>query len=167
MLQSRQSSRRSQEPSFPPPSSARAPNSVWGIAVLVLIGLGCATAFAACDNGPTTPPPVQFEPLDPALVAQGQQVFRFETFDDERFWTDTARMHEVVESAVSPALALQVGVKVDADALPQAVKDAIVAGQVDLNSPATTVTLLKLNPVVGLKGTVTQTAAGKDTLTRL
>lgn len=167
MSQSRQPSRGSQEPSFPPPSSPRASSPAWGVAVLVLIGLGCATAFAACDNGPTTPPPVQLEPLDPALVAQGQQVFRFETFDDERFWTDTARMHEVVASAVSPALALQVGLKVDADALPQAVKDAIVAGQVDLNSPATTVTLLKLNSVVGLKGTVTQTAAGKDTLTRL
>ena len=167
MSQSRQPSRGSQEPSFPPPLPRPTSHSGWGVAVLVLIGLGCASALAACDNGPTTPPPVQLEPLDPALVAQGQQVFRFETFDDERFWTDTARMHEVVASAVSPALALQVGLKVDADALPQAVKDAIVAGQVDLNSPATTVTLLKLNSVVGLKGTVTQTAAGKDTLTRL
>ena len=167
MSQFRQPSRSSREPSFPPPSPTRASSSAWGVAVLVLIGLGCATAFAACDNGPTTPPPVKLEPLDPVLVAQGQQVFRFETFDDERFWTDTARMHEVVESSVSPALALQVGLKVDADALPQAVKDAIVAGQVDLNSPATTVTLLKLNSAVGLKGTVTQTAAGKDTLTRL
>jgi len=167
MSQSRQPSHGSREPSFPPRSTPHTPSSVWGIAVLILVGLGCATAFAACDNGPTTPPPVQPEPLDPTLVAQGQQIFRFETFDDERFWTDTARMHEVVESAVSPALALQVGLKVDVDALPQAVKDAIVAGQVDLNDPATTVTLLKLNSVVGLKGTVTQTAAGKDTLTRL
>ena len=167
MSQSRQPSVGSQEPPFPPPATPRQRGSVWGVLFLVLVGLGCATAFAACDNGPTQAPPVQFEPLDPVLVAQGQQVFRFETFDDERFWTDTARMHEVVQSAVSPALALQVGLKVDADALPQAVKDAIVAGQVDLNDPATTVTLLKLNSVVGIKGTVTQTAAGKDTLTRL
>jgi mono/diheme cytochrome c family protein len=56
---------------------------------------------------------------------------------------------------------------VDADALPQAVKDGITAGQVDLTSPATTVTLLKLGAVVGLKGTVTRTTAGKDTLSRL
>ena len=160
MSQVRQPSRSSQEPSFSPRPAPRPPGSAWGVAFLVLIGLGCATAFAACDDGPTKPPPVKLEPLDPVLVAQGQDVFRFETFDDERFWTDTARMHEVVESSVSPALALQVGLKVDADALPQAVKDAIVAGQVDLNDPATTVTLLKLNSVVGLKGTVTQTAAG-------
>lgn len=167
MSQSRQTSRGSRGPSFSSRSSPRTPGSAWGITFLVLVGLGCATLFAACDDGPTESPPVQLEPLDPVLVAQGQGVFRYETFDDERFWTDTARMHEVVESAVSPALALQVGLKVDADALPQAVKDAIVAGQVDLNDPATTVTLLKLNSVVGLKGTVTQTAAGKDTLTRL
>lgn len=167
MSQFRQPSRSSQEPSFSPRPAPRPPSSAWGVAFLVLIGLGSATAFAACDDGPTEPPPVQLEPLDPVLVAQGQDVFRFETFDDERFWTDTARMHEVVESSVSPSLALQVGLKVDADALPQAVKDAIVAGQVDLNDPATTVTLLKLNAVVGVKGTVTQTAAGKDTLTRL
>jgi mono/diheme cytochrome c family protein len=75
-------------------------------------------------------------------------------------------MHEVVQRSVSPALALQVGLKVDADALPQGVKDALAAGQVDLNSPATTVTLLKLGAVVGLKGTV-QTLGGRDTLTRL
>jgi cytochrome c553 len=134
---------------------------------LVAFGLACAAAFAACDSGSITQPVVKPEILDPALVAAGQRVFRSETFDDERFWTDTARLHEVVAGSVSPQLALQVGLKVDADALPQSVKDAIVAGQVDLTSPATTVTLLKLGAVVGLKGTVAQTTAGKDTLTRL
>jgi mono/diheme cytochrome c family protein len=138
---------------------------ILGIIALVAFGLACAFLFLACEES-TTAPQVQPEVLDPALVAQGKTIFRGETFDDERFWTDTARLHEVVQSAVSPALALQVGLKVDADALPQGVKDAIVAGQVDLNSPATTVTLLKLGAVVGLKGTV-QTVAGKDTLTRL
>jgi mono/diheme cytochrome c family protein len=96
----------------------------------------------------------------------GQQIFRYDTFGDEKFWTDTARMQEVVQSSVSPNLALRVGLKVDADAIPPAVAQAIKAGQVDLNSPATTVTLLKLNAVVGLKGTV-RTINGKDTLVRL
>ena len=137
-----------------------------GAALLVAFGLLVATAFVACDDG-TTGPLDQPERLDPALVAQGKEVFRFETFDDERFWTDTARMHEVVQTSVSPELALAVGLKVDADALPQAVKDAIAGGQVDLTDPATTVTLLKLGAVVGLDGTVTQTAGGKDTLSRL
>ena len=96
----------------------------------------------------------------------GQDIFRNDTFGDEKFWTDTARMHEVVQSSVSPSLALKVGLKVDADAIPPAVAQAIKAGQVDLNSPATTVTLLKLNAVVGLRGTV-RTINGKDTLVRL
>jgi cytochrome c5 len=100
------------------------------------------------------------------VLAEGKQIFRFDTFGDEKFWTDTARMHEVVESSVSPALALKVGLKVDADAIPPAVAQAIKAGQVDLNSPATTVTLLKLNAVIGLQGTV-RTINGKDTLVRL
>ena len=102
----------------------------------------------------------------PETLAAGQQIFRFETFGDEQFWTDTARMHEVVQKAVSPATALKVGLKVDAEAIPADVAQAIKDGKVDLNSPATTVTLLKLNAVVGLKGTVS-TVNGKDTLTRL
>jgi cytochrome c5 len=96
----------------------------------------------------------------------GQRIFRFDTFGNEKFWTDTAKMNQVVQSAVSPSLALKVGLKVDADAIPAEVAQAIKAGKVDLNSPATTVTLLKLNAVVGLHGTV-QTVGGKDTLVRL
>jgi cytochrome c5 len=96
----------------------------------------------------------------------GRDIFRYDTFGDEKFWTDTARMHEVVQSSVSPSLALKVGLKVDADAIPPAVAQAIKAGQVDLNNSATTVTLLKLNAVVGLQGTV-RTINGKDTLVRL
>lgn len=75
-------------------------------------------------------------------------------------------MHEVVQKSVSPTTALSVGLKVDADAIPADVAAAIKAGKVDLNDPATTVTLLKLNAVVGLKGTVT-TVNGRDNLTRL
>ena len=99
-------------------------------------------------------------------LAQGRQIFRFETFGDEKFWSDTARMHEVVQKSVSPTTALSVGLKVDADAIPADVAQAIKDGKVDLDSPATTVTLLKLNAVVGLKGTVA-TVNGKDTLVRL
>jgi mono/diheme cytochrome c family protein len=75
-------------------------------------------------------------------------------------------MHEVIQSAVSPVAALSVGFKVDVDSLPQTVRDAIAAGKVDLTSPATTVTLLKLNAVVGLKGDV-RTVNGRDTLARV
>jgi mono/diheme cytochrome c family protein len=105
-------------------------------------------------------------PLDPALVAVGREVFRHSTFGNEVWWTDTARMHEVISGAVSPVVALSVGLKVDVDALPPGVQSAILAGDVDLNDPRTTVTLLELNAVVGLHGTV-ETIGGIDTLTRV
>ena len=102
----------------------------------------------------------------PEMIAQGRDVFRHETFGDEQFWSDTARMHEVIQKSVSPTLALSVGLKVDAAAIPADVAQAIKDGKVNLKDPATTVTLLKLNAVVGLKGTV-ETVGGKDSLVRV
>jgi len=101
-----------------------------------------------------------------ALSAQGKTIFRFDTFGDEAKWTDTLRMHDVIAAAVDPTTALSVGLKVDVDALPQSVKDGIANGSVDLHSPATTIALLKLDAVVGLKGTV-QTVGGVDQLARV
>lgn len=102
-------------------------------------------------------------PSNPASVREGQDIFRFDTFGDETFWTDTMRMHEIIREKVSPATALSVGLKVDVNALPQAVRDGIVNKTVDLTSPATTVVLLKLGAVVGLKGEV----GANSTLTRV
>jgi mono/diheme cytochrome c family protein len=128
---------------------------------------GCATRTTPSESASTpTASGAVTDDLSPQNLAAGQQIFRFDTFGDEQFWTDTARMHEVIQKSVSPATALSVGLKVDADAIPPAVAAAIKAGKVDLNDPATTVTLLKLNAVVGLKGTVA-TVNGKDTLTRV
>jgi cytochrome c5 len=101
-----------------------------------------------------------------ALVAQGKQIFRSDTFGDEAFWTDTLHMNDVITAAVDPVTALSVGLKVDSEALPPAVVTAIQQGQVDLTSPATTITLLKLNAVVGVKGTV-ESINGVDTLTHV
>lgn len=101
----------------------------------------------ACRTSSATRP-------SPELIGQGQQIFRFDTYGDEKFWTDTLHMNTVIQTAVDPTTALSVGLKVDADALPAPVLQAIEAGQVDLHSPATTVTLLKLNAVVGLQATV-------------
>jgi len=88
-----------------------------------------------------------------ALRREGQQIFRFDTFGDEQLWTNVLRMHEVIPT-VNPATALAVGLKVDVDALPAGVIAALRAGQVDLTNPAVTVELLRLNAVVGVKGTV-------------
>ena len=125
----------------------------------LVVGAACAS-LAACDDGtgPSTP--------SPQLIAEGQAIFRFDTFGDETFWTDTLRMHEVIESAVDPTTALAVGLKVDTDSLPASVVQGIQNGSISLTSPATTVALLKLNAVVGVKGTVA-TVGGKDTLVRV
>lgn len=105
-------------------------------------------------------------PLDPVLVAQGKEIFRTDTFGDEAFWTDALHMNTVIASAVDPTTALSVGLKVDAEALPPAVVQGIQNGSISLTAPATTVALLKLNAVVGLKGTV-ETINGVDTLTHV
>ena len=102
---------------------------------------------------------------DAALVAEGKQTFRFDTFGDETKWTDALRMQEVV-STVDPTTALAVGLKVDSEALPAAVVAGIQDGSISLTDPATTVALLKLDAVLGVKGTV-ETVGGKDTLTRV
>ncbi len=126
-----------------------------------------AFVFVQCssdDNGPqiTTleiPPPVQLN-LNPTLVAEGEEIFRFDTFGDEAFWSGTLELNNAILGeanggfgpGLSPNTALAVGLKVDAAALPQSIVDAISAGEVDLDDPATTVALLGLDAVVGVKG---------------
>ena len=128
----------------------------------VLLGV-VVVALTACGHGPS-------RSMDPAAEAakieQGKQVFRFDTFGDETLWTDTLRLHEVIRSAVDPTTALSVGLKVDAEALPPAVVKGIQDGSISLKSPDTTVALIKLNAVVGIKGSV-ENINGKDTLTRV
>jgi cytochrome c5 len=93
-------------------------------------------------------------------IADGRQIFRFDTFGDEAFWGDTLGLHQAIEGAqfggvgpgLSPSTALSLGLKVDADALPVKVINDLKKGKIDLNDPATTLTLLKLNAVVGVKG---------------
>ncbi len=87
------------------------------------------------------------------LVEEGRHTFRYDTFGDEAFWTDVLRLEQPI-ATLSPAAALGVGLKVDADALPPGVADAIAAGKVDLNDPAVTLQLLAANAVVGVQGKV-------------
>src|SRR4051812_39711666 len=69
-------------------------------------------------------------------VREGRSTFRFATFGDEAFWGGTLGLHRAIAGAanggvgpgVSPTTALQVGLKVDVDALPRAVQRAIAAG---------------------------------------
>ncbi|MBC8022176.1 MAG: c-type cytochrome [Burkholderiales bacterium] len=122
-----------------------------------------AALLAACGHAPSQ----DTVPLARAdLIEEGRNTFRFETFGDETQWTDALRLHEVIRSAVDPTTALSVGLKVDSQALPAEVVQGIRDGSISLKSPATTVALLKMNAVVGLKGAV-ENRDGKDTLTRV
>lgn len=87
-------------------------------------------------------------PLGPCATTDGQCIFRHDTFGDEQLWTDTLRLHEVAQT-LSPKVALSVGLKVDAEAVPPD-----VLASADLDAPATTVALIGLDAVVGLRGTV-------------
>ncbi len=116
-------------------------------ATMLLVGYG-TTMVAAQAHRSSREQPVAGK-SSAATLAEGKQIFRFDTFGDEQLWTDKLRLNEVVESKVDPTTALKVGLKVDADALPPG-----ILKKVDLKSPATTVALLKMNAVVGLKAIV-------------
>jgi hypothetical protein len=97
-------------------------------------------------------------------MEQGQKTFRFDTFGDEAFWGDSLKLHQAIAgsrlggvgSGVSPRTALSVGLKVDSEALPTDVAEAIRNGKVDLDDPASTLALLRLNAVVGVTGLFNQ-----------
>ncbi|MFL5399390.1 MAG: hypothetical protein ACJ79P_15960, partial [Myxococcales bacterium] len=138
-----------------------------------------AAALAACTaeknpNAPPAPPatpdagtPPAQPPPDPNKTAadktfdEGKDIFRNDTFGDEAFWSGVLQIDKAIKGAanggtgpgVSPATALSVGLKVDADALPPSLVTQVQNNQVNLNDPATTLALLKLNAVLGLKGT--------------
>ena len=154
---------RSRGRSFARHCQSRERGRSWASSLIATAAIIAAVActLVACGGGDDTSAADQA-----ALVAQGQQTFRFDTFGDEAQWTDTLRMHEVISAAVDPVTALSVGLKVDADALPAAVVQGIQNGSVDLHSPATTIALLKLDAVVGLKGTV-ESVGGRDVLSHV
>lgn len=135
-------------------------SSVWRLAIAIGV---TAAAVVACGGGAAVNDP---DAAQAALVAQGRNIFRYDTFGDEAQWTDALGLHEVIAAAVDPVTALSVGLKVDAEALPAAVVAGIQDGSVDLKDPTTTVALLKLDAVVGVRGTV-ETVNGVDKLVRV
>src|SRR5688572_33124704 len=142
-------------------SCARVPSFVVGAFGIIL---GSGLAFAADD------PPAAVESLTsdvqslPAVdqrniasgvieILRGRKIFRYDTFGDEAFWGGTLGLHRAIAGAanggvgagLSPKAALELGLKVDVNALPHRLRNDLRRGRVDLNNPATTVTLLKLD----------------------
>ena len=95
------------------------------------------------------------------MMEQGKKIFRYDTFGDEAYWSDKLKLHQAIQGSkfggvgpgVSPKTALAVGLKVDMDALPQPLINQIKQGKVNLDDPATTLALIKLDAVLGVKGT--------------
>ena len=93
-------------------------------------------------------------------IQEGRRTFRHATFGDEAFWGELLGLHEAIAGAanggigpgVSPKTALSVGLKVDSAALPKKVQRALRAGSLNLDDPAVTIELLRLDAVVGVTG---------------
>jgi hypothetical protein len=133
---------------------------------LMPLGVCCLFLFAQQNSNPT---PMGSAPSavndgigqhGQQMIDQGRRVFRFDTFGDEEFWGDMLGLHHAIEGTkfggvgpgLSPKAALGLGLKVDVDALPPSVIQQIKQGTIDLNDPAVTLALLKLNSVVGVTG---------------
>jgi len=121
----------------------------------VISGVGQSTSAQQPGRGPGGDSDRQHQEAGERTLRDGQAIFRFDTFGDEQLWTNVLHMNEAI-ATVDPATALAAGLKVDLDALPPAIIKALRAGQVDLKSPAVTKELLRLNAVVGVKGTVNE-----------
>jgi len=133
---------------------------------IVVIG---AIAIVVVTEGARSNPPVtssqegwddQIGAHAAEMLSEGRRIFRFDTFGSERFWGEVLELHRALAGerlggigpGVSPRAALALGLKVDSDALPPDVVEALRQGRVDLDDPATTLALLKLNAVVGVTG---------------
>jgi hypothetical protein len=131
---------------------------VSGMTLLMTTTLAVSGARRPDPRTPTVTEPDAVTTL--ARIERGRQTFRFDTFGDEAFWGDTLRLHEAIEGeayggvgpGLTPRAALAAGLKIDIDALPGPVRDQLDRGAINLDEPAVTLALLKLNAVVGLTG---------------
>src|SRR4029453_15580100 len=162
-------------PSPEPADATRGRPRRWAVALgrllLLLMAAGVLFELSGSSSAREQPQaasgnqPVQTQAT--RLVDQGRQTFRFDTFGDEQFWGDSLKLHRAVAGAanggvgpgLSPKGALGVGLKVDVDALPPELQQALQRGEVDLDDPAVTLALLKLQAVVGVTGSSTPAAA--------
>jgi hypothetical protein len=131
--------------------------------VAILVGSAAWAVEAARDQSARAPAAQQDYDAEiqnnaKRMMEEGKKIFRFDTFGSEDFWGGQLRLHEAivgqklggVGAGVSPKMALSLGLKVDAEALPADLVAAIKAGKVDMDDPASTVALLKANAVVGV-----------------
>ena len=138
--------------------------TVAAVSALLLLGVivfnGTVSAITGSGGSNRGSPDAAATKQADKLFREGRQIFRFDTFGDEAFWGGALRLHEAIAGeklggvgpGVSPRTALAVGLKVDETALPRSLKNALRRGEVDLDDPANTLALLRLDAVLGLKG---------------
>src|SRR5262245_300337 len=134
-----------------------------GIVLVSCLFVAGASVQVAKPNRPAAPVSGfddQIQRNAARMIEEGRKTFRYDTFGDEAWWGDALQLHRAIEGekhggvgpGVSPKTALAVGLTVDVDALPAELQAQLKAGKVDLDDPATTLALLKLNAVVGVTG---------------
>ena len=130
------------------------------VATIVLAGAGLLGAMVAGAAPKEKGFDADIARNSKRMYEEGKKIFRLDTFGSEAFWGDALQLHKAIAGeknggvgpGVSPHTALSVGLKVDADALPDPLKKQLKAGKINLDDPATTIALLKLNAVVGVVG---------------
>src|SRR6266851_930564 len=130
------------------------------LGLALVVGLGWGGEERDASRKPRSESDRQIARHAEHMLEEGRRIFRFDTFGSEAFFGDALQLHKAIAGAknggvgagVSPKTALAVGLKVDADALPDELKAQLKAGKVDLDDAATTLALLKLNAVVGVTG---------------
>ncbi len=138
-------------------------NKIYWLTAITATCILLAVIIVSCggDGGGTTPVVDVTQANSSKAIDAGKQTFRFDTFGDEAFWGDTLKLHQTIEGSkftggvgpgVSPKTALAVGLKVDVDALPQDLVAQLKNGTLNLDDPANTLALIKLNAVLGITG---------------
>lgn len=132
------------------------------LALAVLWGCSGGGADRPSDTTGSDGPPDQGPAFPQQLgdSAAGREVFRFETFGNERFWTDAARVPKgMMADRVTPMKAMEIGLSVDIDAVDSATRQTLAeqlrtdpTGRTSalLNDPATTIKLVDANAIIGL-----------------
>lgn len=130
------------------------PKTLWAAAAILLLAIWTpapAQNNQAAGRSKVTADDDSIDANALKTIDQGRQTFRFETFGDETFWGTTIKLHQAV-ATLSPKKVLALGLKVDADALPKKLRNQLKHGALNLDDPANTAALLKLNAVVRLTG---------------
>ena len=133
-------------------------------AIALLLGiLTATTSIAAAVVQRSDGPRDQGARLPQQIIGDvnlGRDVFRFETFGNEGFWTDAVRLPAgIIAAGVTPLQALELGLQVDSDMVDAATKAQLAtelsadpSGRSSrlLNDPAVTLVLVKAGAIIGM-----------------